>query len=80
VNRKKATNYPSLVILAKSWPIAGLDPFRLSMRLQVMRIIFAISTKVLLDGKLGREAACERDRQRALAELARGGFRASDEA
>jgi hypothetical protein len=38
-----------------SWPIAELDPFRLSVRLQVMRIVFAIGAKTLLDGKLGRE-------------------------
>jgi hypothetical protein len=31
-----------------SWPIAELDPFRLSMRLQVMRIVFAIGVKALL--------------------------------
>jgi hypothetical protein len=39
--------------------------------LQVMRIIFMIGVKALLDGKLGREAARERDRQRILAEMAR---------
>jgi hypothetical protein len=55
-----------------SWgPIAALDPFRLSVRLQVMRIIFAIGGKALLDGKLGRDAARERDRERILAELVR---------
>jgi hypothetical protein len=62
-----------------SRPIAELDPFRLSVRLQVMRIIFAIGVKALLDGRLGREAARERDRQRILAEMARA-FRDSDKA
>ena len=52
-----------------SWPLAELDPFRLSVRLQVMRIIFAIGAKAYLDGTLARDAA--RDRERALAELAR---------
>jgi hypothetical protein len=57
-----------------SWPIAELDPFRLSMKLQVMRIriIFAIGVKALLDGKLDREAARERDRQRVLERLSLG--------
>ena len=49
-----------------SWPIAELDPFRLSVRLQVMRIILAIGAKAYLDGTLGREAARERDRDRLL--------------
>jgi hypothetical protein len=49
-----------------SWPIAELDPFRLSVRMQVMRIVLA-GAKLLLDGKLGREAA----RERVLAEVAR---------
>jgi hypothetical protein len=52
----------------RSWgPIAELDPFRLSVRLQLMRIIFAIGAKALLDGRLGRGAA----RERILAELVR---------
>jgi hypothetical protein len=55
-----------------SWgPIAELDPFRLSVRLRLMRIIFAIGAKALLDGRLGRGAARERDRERILAELVR---------
>jgi hypothetical protein len=49
-----------------SWPIAELDSFRLSVRLQVMRIIFAIGVKALLDGKLDCEAARKRDRDRVL--------------
>ena len=52
-----------------SWPIAELDPFRLSVKLQVIRIVFAIGAKAQLDGKLGREAAS--DRERVLAEMAR---------
>jgi hypothetical protein len=62
-----------------SWPIAELDPFRLSVKLQVIRIIFAIGAKALLDGKLGREPAREHDRQRVLAEMARD-LRDSDKA
>jgi hypothetical protein len=54
-----------------SWPIGELDPFRLSVRMQVTRVVFAICLKPMLDGKLGRDAARERDRQRMLAELAR---------
>jgi hypothetical protein len=53
-----------------SWPIAELDPFYLSVKLQVMRIIFAIGAKAYLDGTLGREAARERDRERVLAAMA----------
>ena len=54
-----------------SWPIAELDPFRLSVKLQVIRIVFAIGAKALLDGKLGREAARERNRAAVLEELDR---------
>jgi hypothetical protein len=50
-----------------SWPIGELDPFRLSVRMQVTRVVFMIGVKAYLDGKLGREAA----RERVLAELAR---------
>jgi hypothetical protein len=49
-----------------SWPIAELDPFRLSVKLQVMRIILAVGAKAYLDGKLGRDA----ERERVLAEMA----------
>jgi hypothetical protein len=55
-----------------SWPIADLDPFRLSVKSQVIRTVFAIGAKALLDGKLGREAAREHDRQRVLARDLRG--------
>jgi DNA-binding transcriptional MerR regulator len=55
-----------------SWrPISELDQFRLSVKMQVMRIVFAIGTKVLLDGRLGREPARERNRDAVLDELAR---------
>ena len=54
-----------------SWPRAGLDPLRLSLRVQVMRIIFIIAGKALLDGSLDREIARERDRERILAEMIR---------
>ena len=49
-----------------------LDPLRCSFQMQVMRVLLAIGVKALLDGKLGREAARERERQRVLEELARG--------
>ena len=54
-----------------SWPLDKLDPVRRSMRMQVLRVILRIGIKALLNGKLGREAARERDRQRLLAELTR---------
>ena len=56
-----------------SWePIAGLDPFRLSVRMQVTRVVFQVGVKAMLDGTLAREAARERDRERILGELLRG--------
>ena len=55
-----------------SWPIGELDPFRLSVRMQVARVVFMIGAKALFDGKLGREAARERDRERVLSERIRG--------
>jgi hypothetical protein len=48
-----------------SWPIAELDAFRLSVRMQVTRIVFMIGMKAMLEGKLGRE----RDRDRTLEKL-----------
>jgi hypothetical protein len=45
-----------------SWPLAGLDPLRLSMRVQVIRIVLRICVKAMLDGTLERDAARERDR------------------
>jgi hypothetical protein len=54
-----------------SWePIAELDPARLSVRMQVTRVVLTVCVKAYLDGRLGREAARERDRQRILEELA----------
>jgi hypothetical protein len=52
-----------------SWPIGELDPFRLSVRMQVTRVVFAIGLKPLLDGTLGREAGRERNRDAELARL-----------
>jgi hypothetical protein len=56
-----------------SWePVADLDEHRLHVWLQVWRVVFMIGTKALFDGKLGRDAARERDRERVLSELVRG--------
>jgi hypothetical protein len=64
-----------------SWrPIVELDPLRLSLWAQVWRVIFMIGVKAMLDGKLGREAARERDRQCALEELTLREFGTGDEA
>jgi hypothetical protein len=52
-----------------SWPHSELDPFRLSVRMQVTRVVFAIAVKVLLDVTLGREAARERNRDALLTKL-----------
>ena len=63
-----------------SWPIGELDPVRLSARMQVTRVVFMVGAKALFDGKLGRDAARERDRQRALKELTLREFGTGDEA
>jgi hypothetical protein len=63
-----------------SWPTGELDPFRLSVRVQVTRVVFTICLKAVLDGRLGREAARERDRERVLAELMRSEFGTSNKA
>ena len=55
-----------------SWPIGELDPYRLSVRMQVTRVVFMVGVKAMLDGKLSREAALERDRDRILGKLIRG--------
>jgi len=56
-----------------SWgPVADLDPHRLHLWLQVWRVVFMIGTKALFDGKLSRDAALERNRERILGELIRG--------
>jgi hypothetical protein len=52
-----------------SWPAEGLDPHRLNVLTQVWRVVFMIGIKSLLDGKLGREAARERNRAAVLEEL-----------
>jgi hypothetical protein len=54
-----------------SWPIGELDPFRLPVRMQATRVVFTIGLKAFLDGRLDRDAARERDRERVLAEMAR---------
>src|SRR5215467_4467452 len=36
----------------QSWPMGELDPFRLSVRMQVMRVVFMIGLKAHLDGTL----------------------------
>jgi hypothetical protein len=54
-----------------SWPPAGLNPLRRSMQMQVIRILLPIGIKALLDGKLGRGAARERNRAAVLEDLAR---------
>ena len=54
-----------------SWPWAGLDPLRRSMKMQVLRIVFPICSKAMRDGTLEREIACERERERVLEELSR---------
>jgi hypothetical protein len=46
-----------------SWaPTSELDRLRLSMQVQVLRVILMIGTRALLDSKLGREAARQRNR------------------
>jgi hypothetical protein len=47
---------------------------------QVLRVILMIGVRALLDGTLGREAARDRDRQRALEELTLREFGTGDEA
>jgi hypothetical protein len=55
-----------------SWPMGELDPVRLSIRMQVTRVVFMVGVKAMLDGTLSREAARERDKERVLGELIRG--------
>jgi len=55
-----------------SWPMDELDPFRLSVGMQMTRVVFTICIKAFLDGRLGREAARERNRERMLGELVKG--------
>jgi len=51
--------------------VTDLDAHRLHVWLQVWRVVFMIGIKALFDGKLGRDAARERDRERVLGELVR---------
>ena len=53
-----------------SWSPDAFDPVRLSMKSQVIRIILSICTKAMLEGKLGRDATRERNRDSVLKELA----------
>jgi hypothetical protein len=56
-----------------SWePVADLEAHRLHLWLQVWRVVFMVGVKAMLDGKLGREARRERDRERVLGELIDG--------
>jgi hypothetical protein len=55
-----------------TWPLAELDPLRRSMRMQVWRIVFMIGMKAMLEGKLGREAARERQHNEVLDRLSAG--------
>ena len=54
-----------------SWPMTDLDPFRLSVWMQVWRVVFAIGIKAYLDGSLSRAAERERNRATVLEELDR---------
>jgi hypothetical protein len=53
------------------WPLADLDELQLSLRTQVWRVVFVIGIRALLDGKLDREAARERNRAAILEGLDR---------
>ena len=52
-----------------SWPPSELDPLCRSMQMQVMRILWRICIKAVLDGSLDREIARERNRAAVLDEL-----------
>ena len=71
-DHQAATGNAAQIEFWNSRPIDELDPFRLSVRMQVTRVVFTICLKAALDGTLGREAARERDRERIPDELARG--------
>ena len=55
-----------------SWPLDGLDPLRLSLTMQVIRIVLRICMKAMLEGKLGRERAPLRAPDPALESLLLG--------
>ena len=54
-----------------SWPLDELDPVPPLDADAGAALVLRIGIKALLDGKLGREAARDRDRQRILAQLER---------
>jgi hypothetical protein len=54
-----------------SWPWADLDQLRVSMKMQVIRVLLPIGMKAVLYGSLDREVARERDRAAVLDDLAR---------
>ena len=54
-----------------SWPWAELDPVRRSFQWQVMRVLWSIGIKAMLDGTLAREAARDCNRAAVLEELNR---------
>jgi hypothetical protein len=55
-----------------SWgPIIELDPLRRSFQWQVMRVLWSIGIKAMLDGSLDRELTRDRNRAAALDELHR---------
>ena len=55
-----------------SWElVTDLDAQRLHVRLQVWRVVFMIRVKALLNGKLDREVAFDRNRQRLPEEIER---------
>jgi hypothetical protein len=49
-----------------SWPMAELDPLRLSLKMQVIGVVLRLGIKAAL-----AEAALERDRERVFEEMAR---------
>src|SRR5262245_31929481 len=53
-----------------SWPMTELDPLRLSVWMQVWRVVFAIGIKASVDGSLDRAAGRERNRGVGLDDLA----------
>jgi hypothetical protein len=54
-----------------SWPPSELDPLCRSMQMQVMRILWRICIKAVLDGSLERDLSRERNRAAALHKLHR---------
>jgi hypothetical protein len=52
-----------------SWPRAELDPPRVSLQVQVMRIVVKIAGKAVFDGCLDREITRGRERDAVLARM-----------